>query len=84
MSGRKVSRGQVLAVITSKQQQGSLLFYASALRNSKVHVQKVPIDALLLVDERVTHDLYTYNVSVDSNHLNFFTKSKPNVCELSP
>lgn len=51
MNDRTISRGQVLAVIISKQQQRSLLFCASALRNAKVHVQKVPIDAFLLVDE---------------------------------
>lgn len=57
MNDRKISRGQVLAVIISKQQQRSLLFCASAFRNAKVHIQKVPIDVFLLVDECVINDL---------------------------
>lgn len=57
MNDRKISRGQILAVIISKQQQRSLLFCASAFRNAKVHIQKVPIDVFLLVGECVINDL---------------------------
>ena len=76
---RKGGCGQVLAAVGSKHQRGSLLSCASALRNAKVPPQKVPIDIVLLVDETVTNGLETSNVSVDSNHLNFFTRRKPNV-----
>lgn len=78
MTGRKASRGQVLAVISSKQQQGSPPFGASALRNAKLPVQKLPVDTLLR-DERLTSELQTDDPRVVADPLHFSSKSKPSV-----